>query len=214
MRLGKGDAHSLSHDGRWALATDLSTHTLMMLPTGTGQPRAIPNHGFTAYAWAGFFPGDKRIVFAGTSKDGGTRMYAQDLDGSAPKPIAPHGVVPRRNTISPDGLWLASNFKGAVRLFPIDGVESRPVPGSEAGDFPIRWNGDGRVLYVRNGNRPVRIFGIEVASGRRTVLHELGPKDPVGSSGLIEIRLTPDGSSYAFGFIRTLQSLYQVSGLR
>ena len=59
MRLGKGDAHSLSFDGQWALATDLATHTLNLLPTGAGQPRAIANHGITAYPWAGFLPGDQ-----------------------------------------------------------------------------------------------------------------------------------------------------------
>ena len=155
MRLGKGDCHSLSHDGRWAIATDLSTHTLMLLPTGTGQPRPIPNHGFTAYAWAGFFPGDKRLLFAGTAKDGGTRMYAQDLEGGAPRPLTPVGVAPRRNTLSPDGKWLAANQRGVLRLFPVDGGDPRTVPGGEAGDGPIRWNADGRLLYVRNGARPV-----------------------------------------------------------
>ena len=85
VRLGKGDAHSLSHDGRWAIATDLSTHTLTLLPTRTGQPRTIPSHGITAYSWAGFFPGDRRIIFAGAGNDGGTRAYVQDLDGGAPR---------------------------------------------------------------------------------------------------------------------------------
>ena len=214
VRLGKGDAHSLSHDGRWALASDLSTHTLMMLPTGAGQPRPIPAHGITAHPWAGFFPGDKRIVFAGTAKDGGTRMYAQDLDGGAPRPLTPNGVAPTRNTVSPDGRWLAASQQGVVRMFPVEGGEARPVPGTQTGDNPIRWNADGRVLYVRNGVRPVGIFAIDVASGKRTLLHELAPSDPVGTSNLQEIRMTPDGASYAFGYIRVLQNLYQVTGLR
>ena len=41
VRLGKGDAHSLSSEGRWALAGDLETHTLTLLPTGAGQPKSI-----------------------------------------------------------------------------------------------------------------------------------------------------------------------------
>ena len=143
VRLGKGDVHSLSHDGRWAIATDLSTHTLTLLPTGTGQPRAIPSHGITAYSWAGFFPGDKRIVFAGTDKDGGLRSYVQDLDGGAPRPITPNGSAPARNTVSPDGKWLAASYQGAVRLFPVDGGEPKVVPASERTDAPIRWNADG-----------------------------------------------------------------------
>ena len=214
VRLGKGDAHSLSHDGRWALATDLATHTLVLLPTGAGQPRTIPSHGITAYPWAGFFPGDKRLVFAGTDKDGGTRMYVQDIDGGTPRPITPNGVAPRRNTVSPDGKALAAGYQGALRLFPVDGGEPTIVPGSLQGDGAIRWNADGSVLYVRSGSRPTRIFAIDIATGARTLLHELGPRDPVGATGLVEVRLTPDGRAYAFGYLRTLQNLYQVTGLR
>src|SRR5688572_17858979 len=140
VRLGKGDAHSLSHDGRWVIATDLSTHKLTLLPTGAGQPRTMPSHDITAYSWAGFFPGDTRIVFAGTGKDGGTRMYVQDLEGGAPRPITPDGAAPRRNTITPDGKWLAANYQGRIQLFPVDDGEPRNISGSEPGDIPIRWN--------------------------------------------------------------------------
>jgi Tol biopolymer transport system component len=214
VRLGKGDAHSLSHDGRWVIAADLDTHTLMLLPTGAGQPRILPGHGMTGYSWAGFFPGDKQIVFAGTDKTGSTRMYLQSLDGGEERAITPEGVAPRRNTISPDGKWLAAGHEGVLKLFPIEGGEPRPVPGTERGDIPIRWNADGTVLYVGQGGRPMQVIAIDFSSGVRTVLHELGPRDAVGASGLIDIRLTPDGRSYAFGYLRTLQSLYQITGVR
>jgi Tol biopolymer transport system component len=213
VRLGKGDAHSLSHDGRWAIATDLSTGTLMLLPTGAGQPRAVPNHGFTAYSWAGFLPGDKRIAFVATDKDGRNKVYLQDLDGGAPKPVTPDGSWPLRNTISPDGKWLAATHQGAVRLFPVDGGEPRAVPGSEPIDLVVRWNADGRVLYVRNGNQPTRIVALDTATGSRKIIHELAVRDPVGATNVQEVRLTPDGTGYAFGFVRTLQNLYQITGL-
>lgn len=96
VRLGKGNGHSLSHDGWWAVAT-VAAHTLILLPTGAGQPRRIPSHGITAYSWEGFFPGDKRILFAGTGTDGGMRMYAQDLDGinvASGKRTLLHQLVP------------------------------------------------------------------------------------------------------------------------
>ena len=214
VRLGKGDAHALSHDGRWAIATDLATHTLTILPTGAGQPRSVPAHDITAYPWAGFFPGDARLVFAGTDKNGVTRMYAQDLEGGGPpRPLTPDGVAPRRNTLSPDGRWLAANFQGEVRLFPVEGGEPRVVAGGERTDVPLRWNADGRLLYVRNGNRPTRVVAIDVTSGARTLLHEIALRDPVGATIPIEIRLTPDGAAYAFSYLRTLQNIYQVTGL-
>ena len=133
VRLGKGDSHSLSHDGRWAIATDLSTHTLTLLPTRTGQPRTIPSHGITAYSWAGFFPGDRRIIFAGAGKDGGTRAYVQDLDGGAPRPITPTGVAPTRNTVSPNGKWLAAGFRTAFASSLLMGGNPRLCPKHSAG---------------------------------------------------------------------------------
>jgi hypothetical protein len=44
VRLGKGMAQSLSPDGRWALAIDLVQNTLLVLPTGAGEPRTLPRH--------------------------------------------------------------------------------------------------------------------------------------------------------------------------
>jgi eukaryotic-like serine/threonine-protein kinase len=214
VRLGKGDAHSLSHDGRWVVASDLQTHTLILLPTGPGQIQTLPSHGITGYSWAGFFPGDRRLLFAGAEKGAGTRLYGQDLDGSPPRPLTPEGVAPRRNTVSPDGRWIAANAQGTLRLFPVDGGEPRSVPGGRANDGPIRWNADGSILYVRNGSWPVRVEALDVTRGTRTLLYELAPRDPVGATPPLEIRLTPDGKAYAFGYLRTLQSLYQVTGLR
>ena len=159
-------------------------------------------------------PGDKEIVFAGTDADGGARMYVQPIDGGAPRAVTPVGVTPLRNTVSPDGAWLAEQHEGGLTLFPIGGGEPRTVPGSQPGDQPIRWNTDGRVLFIRNGVRPVNVYGLDVATGSRTLLHEFTPRDPVGASPPTEIRLTPDGRSYAYGYLRTLQSLYRVSGVR
>ena len=134
VRLGKGDPHSISHDGQWVLAADLATNTLNLLPTGAGQPRPITNHGMTQYPWSGFLPGDRTILFHGTDKAGVNRMYVQDLDGGTPRAVTPDGVtVPLRNTVTPDGKWLAAEAKGAIRLFPIDGGESRPVTGTVRG---------------------------------------------------------------------------------
>ncbi len=129
VRLGKGDAHSLSHDGRWALAHDLTGHTLQLLPTGPGQPRNIPSHGIAAYPWSGFLPGDKSILFAGTDKAGVNRMYVQSLDGGTPRPVTPDDVTVMQNTVSPDGRWLIAGDGEALRIFPIGEGESGSCPG-------------------------------------------------------------------------------------
>ena len=151
-------SHSLSHDGRWAIATDLSTHTLMLLPTGTGQPRAIPSHGITAYSWAGFFPGDKRIVFAGTDKDGGTRDATCRTStaahrGRSPRTASRPRATPSHRTASG---WRRV-IRVSLRLFPVDGGEPKTVPGTEArGSADPMERATARLLYVRNGRMPAR----------------------------------------------------------
>ena len=44
----------------------------------------------------------------------------------------------------------------------------------------MRWSEDGRVLFVRQGRLPARIFALDVTTGQRTLVHEIGPRDTVG----------------------------------
>jgi serine/threonine protein kinase/Tol biopolymer transport system component len=214
VRLGKGDAHSLSHDGQWALASDLATHTLTLLPTGAGQPRSIPAHGMTSYSWAGFVPGGKRIIFVGAEQGGVNRIYVQPLDGGPPRAVAPDGVRITRDSVSPDGRWVAANDGTALRLFPLDGGEPRPVKGAEPRDTPAGWNPDGSVLYVGVSAGPaIQILAIDMATGVRTPMLQMAPRDPVGAGPIQDLFLSADGKSYTFGYVRTLQNLYIVKNV-
>ena len=213
VRLGKGMAQSLSPDGRWALAIDLVDNKMLVLPTGAGEPRALPRHAIKAFSWGGWFPDGKRILFAGFEEGKGQRMYAQDLSGSTPRPITPEGVAERANTLTADGKWLVARVKGDLMLLPVDGGQPQPVKGAEPEDRPLLWRSDGRVLFVKQGRLPVRIFALDVASGQRTLVREIKPRDTVGVDSLGDVRLTPDGKSYAYVYIRSLYSLYQVAGL-
>jgi hypothetical protein len=214
VRLGKGDAQSLSFDGRWALALDLSTHTLSLLPTGAGQPRAIASHGVSAYSWAGFLPGDKSIIFVG-EKGGVNRVYVQDLDGGTPRAVTPDGVTITRNTVTPDGKWVAAVDEGTVRLYPIDGGEPQALGGATATDQPVRWNAAGTVLFVSVPTGPAnKIFAIERATGARKAVLDIAIRDGVGAGGIQDLFLSSDASSYSFNYIRTLQNLYIIKNVR
>jgi hypothetical protein len=214
VRLGKGLAFSLSPDGRWALSADVAGNRLVMLPTGAGNARVLPPHTTKAFSWAGWFPDGKRILFAGLGEGKGRRMYVQDLSGGPPRPLTAEGVAERANTLTPDGRWLAARVNGRLVQVPVDGGQPRPVNGADPQDEPLRWRADGRVLFVRQGRLPVRVFALDVTSGQRTLLHELAPRDTVGVDAVWDTRLTPDGKSYAYVFIRSLSRLYQVTGLR
>ena len=98
--------------------------------------------------------------------------------------------------------------------FPVDGGEPQPISGADPQDGPMRWRDDGRALFVRQGKLPAKIFALDAATGQRTLVREIGPRDTVGVDGVVDTRLTPDGKSYAYVYIRSLYSLYQVTGLK
>ncbi len=185
-----------------------------MLPTGAGEPRALPAHTIKAFSWAGWFPDGKRILFAGFEEGKGQRMYVQDLAGGAPRPVTPEGVSERANTLTPDGKGIAADLDGRLMLFPVDGGEPKPITGGDTQVAPLRWRDDGRVLFVRKGRLPARIFALDVTTGQQTLVREFGPRDTVGVDGVADVRVTPDGKSYAYVYLRSLYSLYQVTGLK
>ena len=214
VRLGKGMSQYLSPDGRWALAVDLTRNALMILPTGPGESRTVAPNGIKAYSFATWFPDGKRLLLTGFEEGKATRMYIQDPDAGGLKAVTPEGVAVRSNTLSPDGKWVVAPVRDVLTAFPTAGGDPHPVKGASPEDTAIRWSGDGRSLFVRQGRLPVRIFAIDVTTGQRTLLHEISPRDVVGVDSVGDIRLTPDGKSYAYVYIQNLFSLYQVTGLK
>jgi Tol biopolymer transport system component len=214
IRLGKGMSQYLSPDGQWALAIDLTRNALVILPTGAGESRTVPPHGIKSYSSASWFPDGKHILFAGFEDGKPSRMYIQDPDGGAPRPVTPEGVAAQLNTLSPDGKWVVASDKGVLTAFPIEAGSPQPIKGGDSADVPLRWRGDGRVLFVRQGRLPARVFAIDVSTGQRTLLYEVAPRDVVGVIGILDVRLTADGRSYAYVSVQDLFSLYQVTGLR
>ena len=216
VRLGRGLSQYLSPDGRWALAIDLADNKLVILPTGAGESRTVAPHGIKAYSFAAWFPDGKRLLFAGFEEGKANRMYVQDVDGGAPRAVTPEGIAVASNTLSPDGKWVVAADKDVLTAFPTGAGTPQAIKGAVPADIPIRWRGDGRVLFVGQGRLPVHIFALDVTTGQRTLVHEVTPRDPVGVNvvGAADIRMTPDGHSYAYIYIRGLYNLYQATGLK
>ena len=55
---------------------------------------------------------------------------------------------------------------------------------------------------------------IPPGAGRRTLLHELKPSDPVGALVWCYPVVTPDGRGYAYDCAQFLHNLYLVDGLK
>ncbi|HET7293214.1 MAG TPA: hypothetical protein VFM88_12375 [Vicinamibacteria bacterium] len=226
VQLGQGTPGGLSPDGRWALgfpAPTRSDHqrTLAIVPTGAGEMRVLPRGAIDRYLDAFWFPDGRRILVVGHAKDKPARLFEQDTDKGEPKPVTPEGVVTRHPTVAPDGRGaLASTLEaGSVfRLYPFDGGEPRQVPGLRIGDDPLRFDATGQHVFVREptaANEPrALIVRVDTLTGRREPWLDLSPSDRLGAAPISMVRLSADGRSYAYTFVRDQSNLFLVEGLR
>jgi WD40 repeat protein len=221
IRLGEGRPLALSRDGQWALAVqdDASTQ-LVLLPTRTGDVRALPRGPIAEYLdWAAWSPDNRRIYLAGRDATDVRRTYVQAVDGGDPRPITREGFVGL--LLSPDGQTLATVDRyGEYYLYPVDGKsDPRPLPGYVDGDVLLQWSADPRYLFIREaGNLTLRIHRLDVSSGAREFWKELVPPDPtvlvdIGSDPG-QVRITPDGKSYAFTYWTFEGELYVAQGMK
>jgi hypothetical protein len=221
IRLGEGRPLALSPDRRWALAVQqTSPPEFLLLPTGPGEIRKLPRGVVTEYLdWAAWSADGRRVFFAGQQTDGVRRTYVQDIGGGDPRPVTPEGLV--GTLLSPDGQHVvAIDRYGEYYLCPVANAgEPRPLDGYLDGDILIQWSADGRFLFVREaGNLALRLHRLDLSNGRREFWKELTPADRAAlidiGSDPGQVRLTPDGRSYAYTYRTFAGELYLVEGLK
>jgi len=216
VRLGEGFAHSLSPDGRWALASLMPPTTrLVLLPTGVGSPRELPRGPIEAYSWADFRPDGRGVVFGGQEPSRPPQLYIQDLAGGPPRRLGSEPIGFGLVRVSPDGAWAAAvGLDRRPRLVSVPDGAARVVSGAQAGELPAGWSGDSRALYLYPfGDRTARIRRVDIDSGKATVIATVVPSDPGGVDSIGPVAITPDGSHFAYSYIRTLSQLFLVRGL-
>jgi eukaryotic-like serine/threonine-protein kinase len=215
--IGEGYGAALSPDKNWALGEKL-TREIWLLPIGPGEPRRVSPPGFIC-EWAGFVPDGKHIVLIAQKDNGPFRTWLQNLDGGDPRPISPGNIVGA--LVSPDGKWLlaASGSDLTQRttlLVPINGGAPVPIAGLQPDDYPIGWTSDGRVYIVHSldyGNSIIHVEKLDPHTGARAAWRDI-PLIPVGGTHGFKLTITPDGSSYAYGYDLYLSDLYTISGAR
>ena len=224
VKLGEGRAYDLSADGTLVLASPAgrpNAPALTIVPTGAGRAAAVPLQGMDRLLDAWFFPDGKRLLLHGAAPGKEERFFIIGLEGGVPKPLTPEGTTyfDGQKPISPDGKMVCavSGIIGDVKasLFPVDGGEPRSLPGYQQGDVLADWSGDGRYIFAfRRDQIPAPVVRIEVATGKREPWRELSPSDTAGALGISRILLTPDGSTVAYSYTRSLEDLYLAKGLK
>jgi eukaryotic-like serine/threonine-protein kinase len=222
IRLGDGTTESLSPDGKWVLSIPRNQKPaqIVMLPTGTGQPRAVTRDPIN-HRNARFFPDGRRILFQGNEPGRPPRLWVQSIDNSKPIAVTPENVSGTQ--VTPDGAHvLGRDGKRKWYLYPVpdvgrasarlDGLKPvLHVPALRGDDVPVRFTSDGRALYVSSfGKIPAVLTKVDLATGARVQTFEAMPADPAGLSNVGPIFVTPDGGTTVYSYTRLLSDLYLV----
>ena len=164
-------------------------------------------------------PGGKEVYFAGN--DGRDwRMYVQDLPSGKPRAFTPAiSVDPLEyvgDLVSPDGkLCFERDLNGQGLLYPLAGGKAEVVPGLSAEDVWVNWSSDERSAYIYEDKKThAEIYRLDLSTGKRQLVTTLAPTDPAGMVGIVPVRITPDGKSYAYSYNRSLSDLYLVEGVK
>jgi serine/threonine protein kinase len=211
IRLGDGDGWAISPDGKWALATSMtSPRSVYLLPTGAGEPKML-NAGQIHFESGTFSPDGKLVVFSGIDPSGGRHVYSMDLNGGAPRAITPaglHGLSAER-MVSPDGKTILATDDVKWWLYPINGGEGRPVLGLRPDDYISGWTPGGKSVYASDEETPpAKVFRVDLVTGRREFCCQFAPSDTAGVFALGPIILTQNKDLYGYGFGRITSALY------
>lgn len=211
-RLGVGNAFGFTPDGKWVAATpgDYSPH-VTLLPTGPGQSSKIEISNLESIGNARFFPDGKRLLIKGAEHGHAYRNYVVDVSGGKPTPITPEGVDSL--ALSPDGAELAAlDLSGNITIYPLQSEPVRTVPNTQ-GMLPLTWSSDGHSLFASIPDElPARTLRVEITSGKQQLVRQFVPSDS-GVYVIWNIRITPDGKTYAYSYRQTLSTLYIAEGL-
>ncbi len=217
IRLGDGNPHSISPDGKWALSLsgNPSVRGMLLVPTGAGEPRPIPAGGLTVQS-ACWLPDGKRMLITGSEQGKGTRLYVVDGPDAKPRAISPIGYRAATRGVSPDGqLVTVTGPDKKPYLYPVAGGEPQSIAGIQEGEETVGWSSDGRSVYVyKRGLYPARIFLLDVHSGKRELWKELTPPDPAGINNVAPPAIAADGKTYAYSYNRILSDLFLAEGLK
>jgi hypothetical protein len=215
IRIGAGNATSLSADRKWAVAPVLSRRSgLRIMPTGAGMTREVEIGGLNDVHWATWMPDGRHLIVSAHEDAAGARLYVVDVNGVVIRPIGPEGTLYHWNGVSPDGSRvIAQNPERQIALYPLDGNPASVVPDTTGDDWPIGWTLDGTEIFVVTAGIPSRVSRVNATTGARTLWRELLPADPAGVVRIAPVLVTPDGTSYAYTYGRYLSTLYLVTGL-
>jgi len=214
VRIGEGVSGAISRDGKWAITKSAKGGPLMLVPTGTGETRAL-THDNISYGGVRFLPDGKHLIATGIEPNHGVRSYLIDLDSGDSKPLTPEGTV--GTSLSPDGRSLSVVERNGKRgIWPMDGSGFRPIPNFDSTYGVLGWTADGASLYAISnhlGEKLAKVYRVNITTGKMDLWKTFGDSLPPGANAGAP-HLSSDGTSYAYVYDQILSQAYVVKGLK
>lgn len=217
VRLGEGRPWSISPDKKWVIATAGDTlpqaGQLLLLPTGSGEPKRYPPMK-DPIGNPTFLGDGKQIIFA-VDESHATRIYSMVLATGEVKPALPEGVI--GIVPSPDGKYVvASNASGpAQKIYDLTGGPPRPIKGITEREWVEAWGSPPLPLYVSSQEgHVINLSRLDPVTGQRRFWRRLAPSDPAGIRLVADLYIAPDAEAYGYSYYRLLSQLYVAEGLR
>jgi hypothetical protein len=109
----------------------------------------------------------------------------------------------------------ARDVNGQGLLFRIAGGEPRIIPGWSPEDIWITWSADGRSAFVYHDQKTsAPVYRLDLTTGKRELVTTVAPGDPAGVTSVLNVRMTADGKTYAYSFLREMSDLFLIEGAR
>jgi Tol biopolymer transport system component len=216
VQVGDGFPTALSPDGKWVLIHQPTRNDLRVVPTGPGEGRTLNVSGLDrVMLQMNWTPDGQRVLFIGSEKGKPFQVFSLDPNAGEPTAVTPEGIRNTKPIVSPDSsTLLAADSKGTIRKYPINGKGSpAPLSGHVPGDVPLAWSADNASVWVLNRTgTPIRVFRIDLATGRRTPWYDVPSADR--GANLLRVHLSADGRTLAYSVHKHLTDLYVAEGLK
>ena len=214
VALGPGGGPKFSPDGTM-VATRIVTRPpqVGLNPIGTGESHRLPVGDITSLGNIIWFPDGKHLLLTGATEGQPLRSYEMDLEGGKPQPLGPPDFV--GSAITNDGKQIAGrNGSAESVVFDRQTQKLQAIRGVEPHDQLENWTEDGKGLVVISATPwEGRIYRVDIASGKRTLLQTVEPSEKAGSTQDVRLVYAEASKTYAFSTVRVLGTLYVVEGL-
>jgi dipeptidyl aminopeptidase/acylaminoacyl peptidase len=214
VALGPGAQPRLSPDGTMAAGPLLTRPPQVALnPIGTGESRRLPAGEITSLKSVAWFPDGKHLLLSGAAEGQPLRTYEMDLEGEKPQPLGPPdftGVA-----VAGDGKRIAGrNASAEAVVFDRETQKLQVIPDVEPMETLAKWTEDGQALLVYSTTPwEGRIYRVEAATGKRTLLQTVEPHEKAGSIGPMRLAYAERSKTYVYSTVRILGTLYVAEGL-